>query len=90
MISRARLILVSAAAACAAAGLAAQDAGPGLDAAEVARGENLARIGNCLACHSAEDGAPLAGGRSVPTSFGVIHSTNITPDAQTGIGGWTL
>jgi alcohol dehydrogenase (quinone), cytochrome c subunit len=54
-------------------------------------GEYLARIGNCIACHSVADGAPYAGGlkMAVP-DYGHIYSTNITPDPETGIGKYTF
>jgi nicotinate dehydrogenase subunit B len=60
------------------------------DPAQVAKGENLAFIGNCIGCHTVEGGRTLAGGRALPTPFGAIHSTNITPDRETGIGRWPL
>ncbi|MBK4736927.1 cytochrome c [Noviherbaspirillum pedocola] len=53
----------------------------------VARGARLAAIGDCAGCHSSA--APLAGGVAMHTSFGIIYSTNITPDTATGIGAWT-
>lgn len=59
------------------------------DAAQVQRGAELAAIGNCGVCHSAPGRQPFAGGRAIPTSFGTIFSTNITPDAETGIGRWS-
>lgn len=59
------------------------------DPVRVARGANLAAIGNCTVCHTAPRGRTLAGGRPIPTPFGTIHSTNITPDAITGIGEWS-
>jgi mono/diheme cytochrome c family protein len=59
------------------------------DPAEVAQGANLAAIGNCNVCHTAPDGPAFAGGLAVPTPFGVIYSTNITPDLMTGIGQWS-
>ena len=34
-------------------------------------------------------GKPFAGGRPIETPFGIIYSPNITPDRDTGIGGWT-
>ena len=34
-------------------------------------------------------GRDFAGGLPVPTPFGTIYSTNITPDADTGIGRWS-
>lgn len=57
--------------------------------AEVARGANLAAIGNCNVCHTAPGGRVFAGGRAVSTPFGIIYSTNITPDLMTGIGQWS-
>jgi mono/diheme cytochrome c family protein len=59
------------------------------DEAVVARGANLAAIGNCGTCHTSTGGLMFAGGRGVATQFGVIYSTNITPDSQTGIGQWS-
>ena len=55
----------------------------------VARGEYLARVGDCMACHTVQGGAPYAGGRGIDTPFGVVHSTNLTPDKSHGIGQWT-
>ena len=55
----------------------------------VARGEYLARVGNCMACHTTQGGAPFAGGRGIETPFGVVHSSNLTPDKAQGIGRWT-
>ena len=56
---------------------------------QIERGEYLARVGNCIACHTARGGVAYAGGRAITTPFGTIYSTNITPDARTGIGTWT-
>ena len=56
---------------------------------QLARGEYLAIAGNCATCHTAEDGAPMAGGLPFETPFGRVYSTNITPDADTGIGNWS-
>lgn len=55
----------------------------------VQRGAYLARVGNCLACHTARGGAPGAGGLPVRTEYGTVYTSNLTPDAQTGIGHWT-
>jgi mono/diheme cytochrome c family protein len=55
----------------------------------VARGEYLARAGDCIACHTAPEGRLFAGGSAMPTPFGTIYSSNITPDPETGIGKWT-
>ncbi len=59
-------------------------------AALIERGQQVAAMGNCAGCHTAEGGARNAGGRSIDTPFGSIISTNLTPDAQTGIGAWSL
>ncbi|PTT78630.1 alcohol dehydrogenase, partial [Pelomonas sp. HMWF004] len=39
-------------------------------------------------CHTARGGEPLAGGRALPTPFGSVFSTNLTPHA-TGLAGWS-
>jgi mono/diheme cytochrome c family protein len=54
-----------------------------------ARGEVLAAGGYCATCHTQKGGKPYAGGYGLPTPFGVIYSTNITPDPDTGIGRWS-
>ena len=59
------------------------------DTALLRKGEALAGIGACVVCHTSESGAPFAGGRPLPTPFGIVYSTNITPDVETGIGGWS-
>lgn len=58
--------------------------------AEPGRGQYVMRAGDCLACHTADGGAPMAGGRAIPTPMGTIWTSNITPDKDTGIGNWTL
>ncbi len=55
----------------------------------IERGERLAALGACAVCHTAEGGARLAGGVALPTPFGVVMTTNITPDVETGIGDWS-
>lgn len=55
----------------------------------VERGRMLSGAGNCAACHTVEGGGDYAGGRAMHTGFGTIYSTNITPDADTGIGRWS-
>ena len=59
------------------------------DPALVKRGRELAAIGNCNDCHTVRGGKSFAGGLPVPTPFGTIYSSNITPDAATGIGRWS-
>ncbi|MEO7031037.1 MAG: cytochrome c [Herbaspirillum sp.] len=56
---------------------------------EIQRGRYLVNAGDCAACHTNRKDQPFAGGFPVPTPFGVIYSTNITPDKDTGIGKWT-
>jgi mono/diheme cytochrome c family protein len=63
----------------------AQNAGGG-----TARGEYLARAGDCVACHSAPGGKAFAGGLKMGTPLGAIYATNITPDIETGIGTYTV
>ena len=55
----------------------------------IERGEYLARAGDCVSCHTAKGGAPMAGGLRVDTPFGYMLSPNITPDPDTGIGRWS-
>jgi mono/diheme cytochrome c family protein len=59
------------------------------DVTLVKRGRDLAAIGNCSDCHTAPNGKSFAGGLPVPTPFGTIYSSNITPDPDTGIGRWS-
>jgi mono/diheme cytochrome c family protein len=54
----------------------------------VAKGEYLARAGDCIACHTNPGSGLFAGGRAMPTPFGTLYSSNITPDRATGIGSW--
>ncbi|WP_420138410.1 c-type cytochrome [Sphingomonas sp.] len=56
---------------------------------QVARGAVLASAGYCASCHTAKNGKAFAGGYAMATQFGTIYSTNITPDADTGIGTWS-
>jgi mono/diheme cytochrome c family protein len=58
-------------------------------AGPIARGQYLTRAADCQACHTAKGGAPFAGGLAFNLPFGSIWSPNITPDKDTGIGGWT-
>jgi len=56
---------------------------------EIARGHQVLIAGDCMACHTDAEGKELAGNRPIKTPFGTIYSSNITPDVETGIGGWT-
>ena len=64
------------------------DAAP-FTAQQVARGEYLARAGNCAGCHTERGGVPYAGGRGIATPFGTVFAPNLTPHPQHGLGGWT-
>ena len=55
----------------------------------VAHGEALSGGGFCAVCHTAKGGQTYAGGYPMQTPFGIIYSTNITPDPETGIGTWS-
>jgi len=61
----------------------------GFDPEIVRRGAQLAAVGNCIACHTVPGGKAFGGGLAIPTQFGTIYSTNITPDEKTGIGTWS-
>jgi len=56
----------------------------------IARGKILAGAGYCAECHTRAGSEPFAGGYGLQTPFGIIYSTNITPDPDTGIGRWSL
>jgi mono/diheme cytochrome c family protein len=56
----------------------------------VAKGAELAAIGNCATCHTTPGGESYAGSRALPTPFGIIYSSNVTPDSETGIGNWSV
>lgn len=56
----------------------------------IERGRRLAAAGDCIVCHTAPGGVPNAGGRALPTDFGTIYTTNLTPDPETGIGKWSF
>lgn len=56
----------------------------------IQRGEYVARLSDCVACHSTPGGAPWAGGLEMAAPMGLIFTTNITPDKATGIGNYSL
>jgi mono/diheme cytochrome c family protein len=58
----------------------------GAASATTAGGEYVQRLADCMACHSVPGGAPFAGGLKMGTPLGVLYTTNITPDPDTGIG----
>jgi mono/diheme cytochrome c family protein len=55
----------------------------------ISKGEYLTRAADCGACHTVPGGQPLAGGVAFKLPFGVIYSSNITADKETGIGTWS-
>jgi len=59
------------------------------NASLVQRGEYLARAADCGACHSAPGRPAYSGGFAFVLPFGTLYSTNITPDKETGIGGYS-
>jgi mono/diheme cytochrome c family protein len=72
--------------------LAATSALAGTPADLLARGRYVfAATGGC-GCHTEPGKAATglnAGGRKFDAPFGTVYSTNITPDRETAIGGWT-
>ncbi|WP_349606077.1 cytochrome c [Cupriavidus sp. DF5525] len=56
----------------------------------IRRGEYVARLSDCVACHSTPNSKPFAGGLEMATPMGLIFATNITPDTETGIGDYSL
>ncbi len=66
------------------------------DAALVARGAYLAKLGDCAGCHTnaptgqpPKPSPPFAGGLPMGSPFGTIWTSNITPDPVFGIGRYT-
>lgn len=68
--------------------------------ADAARGRILVSAAGCWSCHGQnlagyKDGAPVEQpdsapfGQSFSGSFGVITAKNLTPDRDTGLGGWS-
>ncbi|SFM27462.1 molybdopterin cofactor-binding domain-containing protein [Variovorax sp. OV329] len=58
--------------------------------ATIERGRQLAALGDCAVCHTAPGGARNAGGLAMETPFGTVYTTNLTPDAETGLGRWSF
>ena len=55
----------------------------------VTKGKYLVTIGDCISCHTRPGGDEFAGGLGLKTPFGTIYTPNITPDKDSGIGGWS-
>ncbi len=61
---------------------------------DIARGEQVFYAAGCRHCHTPPDFEDrtqlnLSGGSELQTPFGVFRVPNITPDPETGIGGWS-
>lgn len=55
----------------------------------IERGKYLVIAGGCISCHRGEDDEEsLVGGLALVSDFGTFYAPNITPDRETGIGGW--
>lgn len=59
------------------------------DVSLIKKGEYLARLGDCMACHTVKGKPDYAGGLAIESDLGTIYSTNITPDKEHGIGNYT-
>lgn len=57
----------------------------------IEKGGYLFKVAGCESCHTDPDypDDSLAGGLKMETPFGNFFTPNITPDKETGIGGWT-
>lgn len=57
----------------------------------IKKGEYVTRAAGCFSCHTdtKNSGKEFAGGRALPTPFGIFYSPNITADLDTGIGRWS-
>jgi mono/diheme cytochrome c family protein len=58
-------------------------------AQDLARGRYIFGATGGCGCHTAKGQPVNAGGRRYDGPFGTVYSSNITPDRETGIGGWT-
>lgn len=69
--------------------------------ADMKNGEYVFHAAGCASCHAApasgkcdsnrtKNDLELVGGRCLKSDYGTFYVPNITPDKETGIGGWTL
>ena len=56
---------------------------------EIARGKYVFGATGGCGCHTIPKQPVNAGGRKYEGPFGTVYASNITPDRETGIGGWT-
>ena len=54
----------------------------------VSSGRYLAVLGNCQGCHTRPGAPPFSGGLGIPTPFGTVYSSNLTP-AASGLAPWS-
>jgi mono/diheme cytochrome c family protein len=61
--------------------------------ADPSNGEVMYRVGGCISCHKAADTTgvtgPPTGTAEFATPVGTFWPGNLTPDPETGLGGWT-
>src|ERR1700756_3505727 len=55
----------------------------------IAHGKAKVEASDCGSCHTADPAKPFGGGKRIDTPFGAIYSPNLTPDRETGIGGFS-
>jgi hypothetical protein len=55
----------------------------------IENGPYISRLADCGGCHARTGGTPFAGGLPISTAFGTVTAPNITPDRESGIGGWS-
>ncbi len=70
-------------------GLPATAAAQAPSAADIARGKYVFGATGGCGCHTVPKQPVNAGGRKYDGPYGTVYSTNITPDREMGIGGWT-
>jgi len=58
---------------------------------DVKKGKYILHMGGCISCHKTPKmkNGDLSGGHALKSPFGIFYVPNITPDIETGIGGWS-
>jgi len=58
--------------------------------ADVENGKFIFNVGGCISCHASPADAEVpSGGKPLKTPIGVLYPPNLTPDPETGLGGWS-
>jgi mono/diheme cytochrome c family protein len=57
--------------------------------ANLDNGKVIFNVGGCISCHGAGSDVP-SGGKPLKTPIGILYPPNLTPDAETGLGNWTV